>query len=139
MYHKEEMYITFIAFCKFAFVHFEECTLCAGELHVLFLIHEALLISSPVKQKTMIKMSQINLTPVMQVKFTLAHLHGEMKYEAWRVSPFLKIDQVKKEASLGNFKDLFSISGSHYRWQFDKSSLDCLRLTKRRSLISLNT
>ncbi len=38
------------------------------------------------KEKKKMKMSDNNLIPVMQVKYTLAHLHGEMKYEVWRVS-----------------------------------------------------
>lgn len=56
-----------------------------------FSMHFVVLISStvayaPMKEKT-VKMSHTNLIPVMQVKYTLAHLHGEMKYEVWRVSP----------------------------------------------------
>lgn len=42
------------------------------------------------KEKKM-KMSNNNLILlVMQVKYTLAHLHSEMKYEVWRVSPDYK-------------------------------------------------
>lgn len=60
-------------------------------MHVWFLIHYVVLSSStvacvPMKEKKK-KMSDNNLIPVMQVKNTLAHLYGEMKYEVWRVSP----------------------------------------------------
>lgn len=60
-------------------------------MQACFLIHCVVLISStvdyvPVKGKKM-EMSNTNLIPVMQLKYTLAHLHGEMKYEVWRVSP----------------------------------------------------
>lgn len=75
----------FICDLVFAYLHVCRCT------HVWFLIHYVVLISStlvcvPMKEKKT-KMSHNNLIPVMQVKYTLAHLHGEMKYEVWRVSP----------------------------------------------------
>lgn len=64
-------------------------------MHVWFLINYAVLTSSVIayalmKEKKM-KMSNNNLIlSVMQVKYTLPHLHREMKYEVWRVSPDYK-------------------------------------------------
>lgn len=50
-----------------------------------FLTYCVVLISSTVAYVTVegkkMKMSKNNLIPVMQWKYTLAHLHGEMKYE----------------------------------------------------------
>lgn len=81
---------------KHAYVHMFICDLVFAYLHVLFFFlyfidHYAVLISStvayvPMKEKKM-KMSDSNLTPVMQVKCTLAHVHSEIKYEVWCVSP----------------------------------------------------
>lgn len=83
----------FVTPCVLVFVHMFICDLVFAYLctfwshtfvcmcmHVWFLIHFVVLISStvacvPMKEKKM-KMSDNNLIPVMQVKYTLAHLHG---------------------------------------------------------------